>query len=355
MKKTFKNLLLAVFLINIFFTTKVFAELSPTFETLSAVIGEDSVSLRGDFNSHNNNYFPTKQPYVWFEYGTNPYDLAKKTIEVAKNKGNYIVSHFVYGLEKDTTYYYRAAMRFDSKTSYGKTLSFVNINEASEKQGLVSTTATTTTEPKKELPKFLTPEEQYQQYIDATTPSAKGSDSPGSSVKGSTIQNNKPFSFWDIFSWGNKDSETSQSSNNVLSDEEIAAEQKKREDLLATQEKNNKSAAHDDELGEIVKYNTNYKNTYKNSESGFAQKSQKEPTLNYGILLLFILFFIVAIFLVRIILRRRQDGLQKNIDHLRKTTGNESGESRYSIPVHRDLADQKYNPNQAFFRKPPQK
>ena len=360
--KTFIKLFFSFVIVSTLSSGQAFASSNPSFETLSAaVMSSTSVQLRGDFNSNDNNYFPTDQPYVWFEYGTDPNDFSKKTIEVGKVKGNYIVSHSVYGLKEDRTYYYRAAIRFDSETEYGKTLSFVSVKDV---EGVTNDTSNnSTTESSDPIDTnttsgFLTPEEQYQQYIDATTRKKTDTDSENESNPGSSfIKTGGSFSFLEFFGFKKKEEEYNIESNSVISDEEIALEEARRQEMIDTQEKHNNSAAYDDELGEVIEYNTQYQNNYKrNTQNAVQYKTQNTGFLNYPVLLLIIILLIIVVFLVHLTLKKRK----KIMYHRQNTQGVARGGSnqssgKYHIPVERSTREMRQDPNRAFFRNPPQK
>ncbi len=348
--KFLKKLIFITFITSLFWAGQSFAESDPTIETLSASgITHQVAVLNAEFDSQDNNYFPTEQPVVWFEYGTSRNDLDDETVKLAKIKGNYIVSQGIINLEEDTKYWYRPVIRFDSDNDYGEKLSFITDVFEEEVVEVVNNTSTTSGN-------YLSPDELLQQYYDGTSNTQSNTTTTNEQEENQIVRPEKQLSFFEFIRQKlfGKDGDTEEQiddENLVYSEEEIAElekEKQERLEKLSEQKKYNNSAAHDDELGEIVEYNTNYQNKYKNTSYDNQHKRTSGNTLNYPLLFLLTILLLVGIFLIHMVIRTKR----KKLDHIRQNQP--SGQGRYHIPVRRNPQNpvEKTNPP---FRNPPQK
>ncbi len=292
MKLIFKTFLSAVFIATLFFAQPAFAEKDPTFDTLSATsITDDIAFLHGEFNSRDNNYFPTSQPIVWFEYGRERNDLDRNTPETAKIKGNYVVTQGISDLRDDTKYYFRAVISFDGDTDYGDVVSFYTKEELEEKSILNNDQQNNND--------FISPSSLLDSYFDGV--SSDRNTSSGEFTNGGVIGESEPLSFLNLFSWSfwkrDKNPEPEKNNNLVTGEEEINRNISQQEDF-----KN--SAQNDDELGEVIEYNTNYNNY--GSGTASVRVGSGNGTLNYPVLLLIILILVLAVTFIYISLRRRR-------------------------------------------------
>lgn len=327
----FKKITFIIFILSIFFAHQSFAVSNPSFDTLTAAsITDNSAFLYGMFNSNDNNYFPTDQPFVWFEYGADKDNLNKKTPLIAKVKGAYIVSQKITNLEEETRYWYRAVISFDSHIDYGDINSFVTL-----KKELVNL-ADNNEESKNET-NFLSPEELLQQYNRGLED--KSINNEIEKDAGVVISNKEPLSFFDFFRytlWG-KEKNEQKDTLIVHPKEEIqeTAEQRKaRLEKLSEQKNYNNSAANDDERGEIVEYNTNYRNSYQ--KNNYTSPSNK---INYFTVFLIIIFLGIGITLTYFFLKRKKDignTIKRNYERKAQQASLQQ-QGRYHIPVRRDL------------------
>jgi hypothetical protein len=108
-----------------FFGNNAFAELRPTFENQEvAVLKDGIVRFEADFNSNNNDYFPTNQPITWFIFGENMNNLRHETPKKNRIKGEYIVSQGATLFQEDTIYYVQSLMMFENELTEGEIISF---------------------------------------------------------------------------------------------------------------------------------------------------------------------------------------------------------------------------------------
>ena len=103
-----------------------FADQRPVFEIMSPLVFEDQiVQLRGTFDPQNSSQDSFEQPLTWFEFGTDPADLA---FETPRNKqflfGDKQITQGITRLQPDTTYYVQTAIKFDGTTEKGEIVSF---------------------------------------------------------------------------------------------------------------------------------------------------------------------------------------------------------------------------------------
>lgn len=348
MIKTIKQLpLISILMITFFISLISYAESNPIFETLAATsITSESVYLHGDFYSENTESFPI----IWFQYGVDSDFLNKKTGEVVEVKKDYMNSQFVSNLSPDTKYYFRTVLEINSSIYYGDTLSFVtpSSNGDNENIGSVSYSNGSSNEALDQMLQGYD-SSMSKEYQNESIQDSNSSDSVGEGT----------YSFFDFFKWfrKKKDEDIVAQSNLVHSEEEIKQIEEERERRLGNlseQERYNNSASEDDEFGEMVKYNTNYNN----------KTTTKSSNLIYSILIFIIVIILVIFMFVKIAMlkRRKSNNYKDNLLGIRD--GLNDGNSRYNIPIKRDLHDPKQNPNLAarqdggettFFRRTPKK
>jgi len=113
----------AVLMITLIFSNTSFAAY-PAFETLDPVVLENAVvALRGelDIDSFDLNNQDTR---LWFEYGTDKYNLSLQSSKEYLSQTNGIVYQGITGLKKGTSYYYRSVLYYDDTYIYGSIKSF---------------------------------------------------------------------------------------------------------------------------------------------------------------------------------------------------------------------------------------
>ncbi len=356
MKKTFLKKIILVLSFLIAF--QVFAEI-PSVKTLDAVaITEQSAFLRTEFNSNGNNYHPNKMPLVWFIYGSQEDILNRETPKETKTKGWYIFSQKISGLEEDTEYWFRSAISFEGETYYGEILSFHTKQKEtlppSQEENQISQNS------------FLTSEELLQQYEEAT----RGGVFSDEEEKVTIFKNNEPlegkkeenhnfFSFWSWIFGGkdrNQDNEKEEENINQPTNqqEENIRESSSQKENLPEKHFNN-SASEDDELGEVLEYNTHYKNTYKKNRGNTNNRVYYSHSTNYTSLFIIIFLLIVFVVLIRFVyLSYRKRQLASRIHH-RYHQANQyqpRKKDEYYIPIRKDLINtQRQNPDDFLNKK----
>lgn len=281
-----------IFIIFLLTATSVFAS-SASFTTLSPVdVREYSVYLRGEFNARDGNLIN-----VWFQYGEKPQELFKRTKALILNSQNSIKSQQLSGLDTETHYYYRTVLKDGSDIRYGQVLDFTTLAKDTEKK------------------------------IDEDT--------------SKNLFNYKPFSFYEIFKWHKKKEKTTkQAETEPQQNRETENSDKDTSlDKNDSEKHYNNSAAYNDELGKVIEFNKkNIKPRIKNTE--------RTKTLNYPILLLFIVLLGIALFLIHLFFLKKK----RKIQHIRshQISDEKRKQGKYYIPVKRDLHDPKQNPNKFF-------
>ncbi len=325
--KTVRQFSLISILFLLFFTSlNVYAESDPTFDTLAATsITNSSVYLHGDFYSESTDRFPL----LWFQYGTDSSLLNKKTDDIVETKKDFIYSQLVSNLEPETKYYFRTALEINSSIYYGDIFSFVTL-PSNKNIGNINNINYSNGSPNEALDKML-------QDYDTSLSQGSSNKSNSKDYVYNTVNDGR-YSFFDFFKWFLKKKDKSVTRSNIVHPEEEIkqkeAERQERLEKLSEQKRYNNSASEDDELGEIVKYNTNYNSRVKSDT-----KSVFPVILFIVILLIFVFLLYRIYFLKKGMFFKHKDNLREMDDSLKQNN------RRYNIPIKRDLHDPIQNPN----------
>lgn len=321
-----------VFLIFILFlitgNSLALAKSFPSFKTLP--VGEITTTtaiLRGDFNAHGVNEFPV----LFFQYGTQADALEHTSIDTVAVGGHYVVSQIVDGLNPNTIYFYRTVLKLDHGLSYGNVSSFKT--KQNDNGGIPASQNT------EALQYMLQDYDSYASY------GAEPRNNDTTTFQNNTIKDDEEddgfFSFLNFFSWGkkkkvHKDISPNQTNNLVRQQKQDnisgfgVNKQKEnggvKNDDTPSQVHNSKSASENDEWGEIVYYNTHYKNNYKQNRNSITKSSG----LNYTKLFLFLIALFIFLFITRMVylsVKRK-----RHFSHISKNV-TQTEESKYFIPV----------------------
>ncbi len=330
-------------LIFVFFISPLFVFASfPKFELQSVQnVGKRDVLFVAYFDSQGES-FRDELPRVWFEYQKEGGEL-KKTRENVRVFGSYPFSQRVYNLEPGT-YSVFAFIHYKGEERKSGPLSFQILNEGENK---------IEREEKGEEPKEKDPlYNEYSAFEDYDT-SRIIFDDQGNLKKNSVNKEEDELSsfqrflqsFLAIFGLKSHDDSSRRNTSNGKRKEE-EGKFNSQNNISNINNISHESAAYDDEKGEVIQYNTQYKRYYRTS-SKRVMRETKTPSSFSLFLLLLILFFVL---LLAFILRRIFFLLKrKKIFHLKNHFHAQIGEfpqneeenvksKKYYIP-HRSIED----------------
>lgn len=116
----------------------------PGLRTVGAVGSNNGITFKAFYNSLDTNYSNNDAPIMYVEYGPTG-DLGLQTDGRYQAIGNRIEEYTVSGLNIKNTYFYRAVLAYNNKTSYGEVLEYKPTSTTDNTKTTTTTQTTTST------------------------------------------------------------------------------------------------------------------------------------------------------------------------------------------------------------------